>query len=87
MRAITYEAYGSPDVLRLREIEKPIAGDDEVLVRIRAASAGPFDWHCMRGVPYVIRVTCRRSSSLSTGITCPSKIYAMPNAPATNVVA
>ena len=55
MKAIVQDEYGSPDVLELREIDKPVAKDDEVLVRVRAASANPADWHFMRGVPYVMR--------------------------------
>lgn len=49
MKAIVYERYGAPDVLELRDIEKPAATDDGVLVRIRAASTNPYDWHFMRG--------------------------------------
>ncbi len=56
MKAITYSKYGSPDVLRLEEIDKPAAGDGEVLVRIRAAGANPLDWHFMRGEPYLMRL-------------------------------
>ena len=55
MKAIVRERYGSPDVLDLRDIAKPVAGEDEVLVRVRAASANPADWHFMRGVPYIMR--------------------------------
>src|SRR5262245_39059576 len=56
MKAITYHVYGSPDVLRYEETEKPIARDNEVLIRVRAASVNPLDWHFMRGLPYPIRV-------------------------------
>jgi NADPH:quinone reductase-like Zn-dependent oxidoreductase len=55
MKAIVYHEYGSPDVLELQDIEKPVVRDDEVLVRVRAASVNPADWHFMRGVPYVMR--------------------------------
>jgi len=55
MKAIVYHEYGSPDVLELKEIDMPVVKDDEVLVRIRASSANPADWHFMRGVPYVMR--------------------------------
>ena len=55
MNAIVYHQYGSPDVLELQDIDKPTVKDDEVLVRVRAASANPADWHFMRGVPYVMR--------------------------------
>ena len=55
MKAIVYHEYGSPDVLELQEVDKPVAEDGEVLVRVRAASANPADWHFMRGLPYVMR--------------------------------
>ena len=56
MKAIVYFSYGSPDALRLEEIEKPTAGDDEVLIKVRAASVNPIDWHFMRGSPYFFRM-------------------------------
>ena len=56
MKAIGYYTYGPPEVLRYEEIEKPAAGDDEVLIKIRAASVNPLDWHFMRGEPYLVRL-------------------------------
>ena len=56
MKAIVYERYGSPDVLELRDVEKPSVTDDGVLVRVRAASTNPYDWHFMRGKPYFARL-------------------------------
>jgi NADPH:quinone reductase-like Zn-dependent oxidoreductase len=56
MKAVVYERYGSPDVLELREISKPAARDHEVLVRVRAAGINPYDWHFMRGHPYLVRL-------------------------------
>jgi NADPH:quinone reductase-like Zn-dependent oxidoreductase len=55
MKAIVHNTYGSPDVLELPEIEKPDPTDDEVLVRVRAASVNPADWYGMMGRPYVAR--------------------------------
>lgn len=55
MKAILYRTYGSPDVLRFEDVEQPTPGDGEVLVRIRAASVNPLDWHLMRGEPSVMR--------------------------------
>ena len=56
MKAIVQDRYGSPDVLALRDIDPPLAADDEVLVRVRAASVHADVWHAMKGVPYVLRV-------------------------------
>jgi NADPH:quinone reductase-like Zn-dependent oxidoreductase len=56
MKAIVYSNYGPPDVLKCEEIEKPTAGDNEVLIRVRAASVNPADWHFMRGTPYFVRI-------------------------------
>ncbi|HET6373762.1 MAG TPA: NAD(P)-dependent alcohol dehydrogenase [Candidatus Polarisedimenticolia bacterium] len=51
MKAIVQHGYGSPDVLSLREIDTPVAGDDGVLVRISAASVNAADWHLSQGLP------------------------------------
>ena len=56
MKGIVYCDYGSPDVLKVEDIEKPAPGDDQVLVRVRAASVNPLDWHYMRGTPYFMRL-------------------------------
>jgi NADPH:quinone reductase-like Zn-dependent oxidoreductase len=57
MKAIIQEGYGAPErVLRLAEVERPSAGDDEVLVRIRATSVNTPDWITVTGVPYVLRL-------------------------------
>src|ERR1700722_10271461 len=56
MQAVVYRNYGSPDVLRLEEVEKPAIGDNDVLLKVRAASLNPLDWHLMRGRPYGLRI-------------------------------
>ena len=56
MRAIVRDAYGSADVLELRDIEMPAVGNDEVLLRVRAAGIDQGVWHVMAGLPYPIRV-------------------------------
>jgi NADPH:quinone reductase-like Zn-dependent oxidoreductase len=56
MKAIVQVKYGSPDVLQLRDIDKPVVKTSEVLVRVRAAAVNIGDWHLMRGLPYVARV-------------------------------
>ena len=63
MKAITYRCYGSPEVLELADVEIPTPGETEVLVRVKAASVNPLDWHYMRGSPYFMR--------LGTGIGAP----------------
>jgi NADPH:quinone reductase-like Zn-dependent oxidoreductase len=55
MKAIVYHNYGSPDVLKCEEIEKPTAGDDEVLIRVCAAAANPVDL-LFRGTSYIVRI-------------------------------
>src|SRR5713226_6634132 len=57
MKAIMFTRYGSPDVLQLIEVEKPTPKDDQVLVKVHAASANPLDWHRMRGAPFLARMT------------------------------
>ncbi|MDP9362288.1 MAG: NAD(P)-dependent alcohol dehydrogenase [Acidobacteriota bacterium] len=56
MKAIVYHDYGPPDVLKYEDIERPIPGDAEVLIKVRATSVNPFDWHFMRGTPYFVRL-------------------------------
>jgi len=57
MKAITYTKYGPPEVLQLQEIEKPVPKDNEVLVKVVAASANPADWHMIRGEPKFARLS------------------------------
>ncbi len=56
MKAIIYNRYGSPDVLELKDIDMPVVTDDGVLVRVRASSVNPLDWHSMTGTPYLVRM-------------------------------
>jgi NADPH:quinone reductase-like Zn-dependent oxidoreductase len=56
MKAIVQDRYGPPDVLELREIDVPQIGDDEVLVRVRAAGVDRGVWHLMSGLPYFLRL-------------------------------
>lgn len=64
MKAIIYRCYGSPDVLAFEDVNRPVPGENEVLVKVQAASVNPLDWHYMRGSPYFMR--------LGTGIGSPS---------------
>jgi len=56
MKAIVNHKYGSPDVLELKDVEKPTPGDDEVLIKVHAASVNAFDWHMLRADPFFIRL-------------------------------
>jgi NADPH:quinone reductase-like Zn-dependent oxidoreductase len=56
MKAITQERFGTPDTLRIVDIDAPEVGPDDVLVRIHAAALNPADWHILRGDPYVARL-------------------------------
>jgi len=56
MKAVLNREYGPADDLRLQDVARPTIDDDQVLVRVRAASVNPFDWHLMRGEPRVVRL-------------------------------
>jgi NADPH:quinone reductase-like Zn-dependent oxidoreductase len=56
MKAIVYTQYGPPDVLQFKEIPMPTPADNEVLIRLCAASLNPLDWHIMRGKPFFLRL-------------------------------
>ncbi len=56
MKAAIYTHYGPPEVLQIKDLEKPVPKDDEVLLRVRAAAANPLDWRLMRGGSYIVRV-------------------------------
>jgi NADPH:quinone reductase-like Zn-dependent oxidoreductase len=71
MKAIVYCDYGVAN-LKLEEIEKPVPNDDQILVRVRAASVNPYDWHFVEGTPYVIRaiggVGLRKPKDIRLGV-------------------
>jgi NADPH:quinone reductase-like Zn-dependent oxidoreductase len=56
MRAVVYTDYGPPDVLEVKDIKKPEPNDDQVLVKVHAAAVNPYDWHFIRGTPYMMRM-------------------------------
>jgi NADPH:quinone reductase-like Zn-dependent oxidoreductase len=68
MKAIVYRCYGSPDVLNFEDIAKPTPADDEVLVKVVAASVNPLDWHYMRGSPYLMRLGSGLSAPNDSGM-------------------
>jgi NADPH:quinone reductase-like Zn-dependent oxidoreductase len=55
MKAVLYRCYGPPEVLKVEEVAKPSIGDHQILVKVRAASINPLEWHYMRGTPYLMR--------------------------------
>ncbi|MCS7482028.1 NAD(P)-dependent alcohol dehydrogenase [Umezawaea endophytica] len=57
MKAIVQHRYGSPDVLELKDVPQPVPGPGELLVRVRAAAVNAYDWHFMRGDPYLARLS------------------------------
>ena len=56
MKAIQHHEYGDVEVLKLEDVDKPAPAEDQVLVKVRAASVNPLDWHYMRGTPYLVRM-------------------------------
>jgi NADPH:quinone reductase-like Zn-dependent oxidoreductase len=67
MKAIVYSEYGSPDVLRLAEIEKPAPKENQVLVKVRAASVNPLDWRFLRGQPRIVRIAGKPKNRIPGG--------------------
>jgi NADPH:quinone reductase-like Zn-dependent oxidoreductase len=70
VKAIVYCDYGVAN-LKLEEIEKPVPNDDQVLVRVHAASVNPYDWHFVEGTPYVMRamgVGLRKPKDIRLGV-------------------
>jgi NADPH:quinone reductase-like Zn-dependent oxidoreductase len=55
MKAIVFEEYGSPDVLKMKEVTKPTPNDDQVLIKVKATAVNPLDWHRLRADPFVVR--------------------------------
>jgi NADPH:quinone reductase-like Zn-dependent oxidoreductase len=70
LKAIQYEEYGSPNIVQYRDVGKPVPKDDEVLVRVEAASASAFDWHLVRGAPFLARLShgLRRPKAPQLGV-------------------
>jgi NADPH:quinone reductase-like Zn-dependent oxidoreductase len=56
MKAAIYTRYGPPDVVQIEDVEKPVPKDNEVLIKVRAASVNALDWHRMRGAPFLARL-------------------------------
>ena len=56
MKAIVHRCYGSPDVIRYEDLPRPAPADNEILVKVQAASVNPLDWHYLEGTPYLLRI-------------------------------
>jgi NADPH:quinone reductase-like Zn-dependent oxidoreductase len=79
MKAIVRHRYGSPDVLRLEDVEMPTVGDDQLLIRVRAASVNAYDWHVLRGLPYLVRTEegLREPKTSTVGVDLAGEIEAV----------
>jgi NADPH:quinone reductase-like Zn-dependent oxidoreductase len=77
MKAIVYHRYGSPDVLQCEEIEKPTAGDAEILIRVRAAAINPLDWHSIRGVLRMMGSGLRKPNDPRVGFDVSGQVEAV----------
>jgi NADPH:quinone reductase-like Zn-dependent oxidoreductase len=79
MKAVVRERYGPPEVLELRDVEKPTLDDDSILVRVRAASLNAYDWHMLRGSPYLVRMMSglRKPKSSAMGVDVSGEIEAV----------
>lgn len=79
MEAIVYREYGSSDVLRLESVDKPVASDTSVLVKVHAAAANPYDWHFMRGEPYFMRlmIGLKRPKATRLGVDFAGRVEAV----------
>src|SRR4051812_33161836 len=79
MKAVVRERYGPPDVLELKDVEKPTLDDDSLLVRVRAASLNAYDWHMLRGSPYLVRMMSglRKPRSSAMGVDVAGEIEAV----------
>jgi NADPH:quinone reductase-like Zn-dependent oxidoreductase len=56
MKAVVYTKFGPPDVLQLREVEKPVPKENEILIKVHAASVNAYDWRHLRADPFFIRL-------------------------------
>lgn len=81
MKAIVYTEYGSPDVLQLKEVETPSPKEDEVLVKVHAASLNAADWHLMRAEPFLARLEngLQRPKNTRLGVDIAGQVEAIGN--------
>src|SRR5947199_10309556 len=76
MKAIVRHKYGTSDDLGLEAVDVPGLEDDRALVRVHAASVNALDWHLLRGLPYVVRLSAglRRPKRSSMGVDVPGRV-------------
>ncbi len=79
MKAIVYCDYGTPDALRFEAVEKPVPNDNQVLIKVRAASVNPLDWHFLQGTPYLMRLDSglRKPKAMRLGVDVAGEIAAV----------
>jgi NADPH:quinone reductase-like Zn-dependent oxidoreductase len=79
MKAVVCTRYGPPDVVQIADVEKPVPKDNEVLIKVRAASVNPYDWHFMRGTPYLLRIAAglRKPKDKRLGVDVAGQVEAM----------
>ena len=79
MKGIIRSEYGGPERLRFDETEVPVAGEGKVLIKVHASSVNPYDWHLMRGEPYLVRMSdgLRRPKSHKLGIDVAGEVSAV----------
>jgi NADPH:quinone reductase-like Zn-dependent oxidoreductase len=79
MKAAVYSSYGAPDVVQIKDVEKPVPKDNEVLLKVRAASVNPLDWHFMRGTPYFVRIVAglRKPKDTRLGVDVAGQVEAV----------
>ena len=79
MKAIVRERYGSPDALEFKDIDRPVIDDDSILVRVRAASINAYDWHMMRGAPFLVRTSegLRKPKNRAMGVDVAGQVEAV----------
>jgi NADPH:quinone reductase-like Zn-dependent oxidoreductase len=79
MKAAVYARFGPPEVLHIEEVEKPVPKDDEVLIKVSAASVNPLDSHLMRGKPYIARLFfgLRRPKNTRPGVDVAGRVEAV----------
>jgi NADPH:quinone reductase-like Zn-dependent oxidoreductase len=68
MKAYVRRRFGGPEVLAVADLDTPLPGDDEVLVRVHATSVNPYDWHHLRGEPYVARLMASGTGLFAPGV-------------------